>query len=136
MCAKKCCSSEDHPSGVEIVCKCETRLQRFLQPCLLLLLKVKPSYGYELLENLRQFGFDELPDPATAYKNLRLMEEEGWVTSQWDTAGPGPARRIYRVTPEGEDLIRSWAVAIRRTQESLNTFLSLFEGEFTDRPNK
>jgi poly-beta-hydroxybutyrate-responsive repressor len=108
-------------------------LQRFLQPCLLLLLKAKPSYGYELLENLRQFGFDELPDPATAYKNLRIMEEEGWVNSQWDTAGPGAARRMYRITPEGEDLIRSWAVAIRRTKESLSTFLSLYEREFPEK---
>ena len=130
MCPKDCCSPKDQRKGVEIVCKCETRMQRFLQPCLLLLLKVKASYGYELLDNLRQFGFDELPDPATAYKNLRTMEQEGWVTSKWDTGGPGPARRIYKVTREGEDLIQSWAVAIRRTQESLNTFLSLFEREF------
>jgi len=105
-------------------------MQRFLQPCLLLLLKVKPSYGYELVENLGQFGFDDLPDPATAYKNLRLMEQEEWVTSKWDTEGPGPARRIYRLTREGEDLIQSWAVAVRRTKESLNAFLSLFEREF------
>jgi poly-beta-hydroxybutyrate-responsive repressor len=109
-------------------------MQRFLQPCLLLLLKIKPSYGYELLEDLRQFGFDELPDPATAYKNLRLMEEEGWVKSQWETGGAGPARRIYKVTKEGEDLIRSWAVAIRRTQESLSTFLSSYEREFKEKP--
>jgi poly-beta-hydroxybutyrate-responsive repressor len=131
MCAKDCCPPKKG-AGVEIVCKCETRMQRFLQPCLLLLLKIKPSYGYELLENLHQFGFDELPDPATAYKNLRLMEQEGWVRSKWDTAGPGPARRIYQVTREGEDLVRSWAVAIRRTQESLNTFLSLYRREFDD----
>jgi PadR family transcriptional regulator PadR len=131
MCAKECCRP-DEGKGVEIVCKCETRLQRFLQPCLLLLLKIKPSYGYELLDNLHQFGFDELPDPATAYKNLRLMEQEGWVESKWDTTGPGPARRIYQVTREGEDLIRSWAVAIRRTQRSLNTFLSLYQREFKD----
>ena len=130
MCANRSCSSKGEQTGIEVVCKCETRMQRFLQPCLLLLLKVKPSYGYELVENLRQFGFDELPDPATAYKNLRIMEQEGWVTSQWDTAGPGPARRIYRVTREGEDLIRSWAAAIRRTRESLGTFLSLFEREY------
>ena len=130
MCAKDCCPPKDEKRGVEIACKCETRVQRFLQPCLLLLLKVKPSYGYELVENLHQFGFDELPDPATTYKNLRIMEQEGWVASQWDTGGPGPARRIYKVTPEGEDLIQSWTVAIRRTQESLNTFLSLYEREF------
>jgi len=130
MCTKDCCSP-GKGEGVEIFCKCETRIQRFLQPCLLLLLKIKPSYGYELLENLQQFGFDELPDPATAYKNLRLMEQEGWVRSKWDTAGAGPARRIYQVTREGEDLIHSWVVAIRRTQESLNTFLSLYRREFT-----
>lgn len=130
MCAKDCCSPEGNQTGIEVVCKCETRMQRFLQPCLLLLLKVKPSYGYELVENLRHFGFDDLPDPATAYKNLRFMEQEGWVTSQWDTSGPGPARRIYSVTREGEDVIRSWAAAIRRTKDSLETFLSLFQREY------
>jgi poly-beta-hydroxybutyrate-responsive repressor len=130
MCAKDKCCGEEAKTGVEIACKCDTRIQRFLLPCLLLLLKVKPSYGYELVENLHQFGFDDLPDPATAYKNLRWMEQEGWVRSKWDTGGPGPARRMYSVTREGEDLLRSWNVAIRRTKESLNSFLSLFEKEY------
>jgi len=130
MCARDQCCAGDEKSGVEIACKCDTRIQRFLLPCLLLLLKVKPSYGYELVENLHPFGFDDLPDPATAYKNLRTMEQEGWVTSKWDTGGAGPARRMYSVTREGEDLLRSWAMAIRRTKESLNRFLSLFEAEY------
>lgn len=134
MCAKDDCCPSTGRSGVEIACKCDTRIQRFLLPCLLLLLKIKPSYGYELVENLHQFGFDDLPDPATAYKNLRAMEQDGWVTSRWDTNGPGPARRMYSLNREGEDLIRSWAVAIRRTRQSLSTFLSLFEKEFKEDP--
>jgi DNA-binding PadR family transcriptional regulator len=37
---------------------------------------------------------------------LRRMEEAGFVISQWDTTGSGPAKRVYRITQDGIDYLK------------------------------
>jgi DNA-binding PadR family transcriptional regulator len=46
---------------------------------------------------------------ATIYPILRRIEEAGWVEGAWDdSAALGrPRRRYYRLTPLGEQVIRS-----------------------------
>ena len=67
---------------------CPRRIQRFLEPCLLLLLHCNESHGYELIEGLNPFGFKQNPvDLSTVYRMLRGLEEKGFVTSRWDTEG-------------------------------------------------
>lgn len=113
-------------------CRCpEARLEGFLQPCLLLLLGEGSSYGYVLMEKLTGLGWDAgSPDPGVVYRNLRRMESDGAVESSWDTSGSGPARRLYRLTPEGEDLLHAWASSIRHNVTVLERFLERYRGLF------
>jgi poly-beta-hydroxybutyrate-responsive repressor len=104
------------------------RVERFLEPCLLLLLIEKPAHGYDLLDRLGRFGFEsENQDPGSIYRTLRRLEEEGMVESKWDTDGVGPAKRRYRVTKEGKDLLDAWSVIIRGTVDRLQRFLAEYE---------
>ncbi len=120
MCRKRDCGGTD--------CNCPGgKTERFIQPCLLLTLRNHPSYGYELLEKILEFGFLDGPaDPGMIYRHLRKLEEEGYVSSTWDTSGTGPARRYYRLTREGEELLRNWIPFMERNLKSLEKFLSLF----------
>lgn len=113
-------------------CACKgTRMEGFMQPCLLLMLSEKPAHGYELMENMNRLGLWEgLPDAGAIYRNLRRMEEEGLVKSNWATEGTGPARRLYEITPEGTDLLRDWAVAIQKHKAALETFLDRYKSLF------
>ncbi len=64
---------------------CPRRIHRFVEPCLLMLLRDNEAHGYELLEGLKQFGFEQNPvDSSTVYRFLRGLEERGYVTSRWD----------------------------------------------------
>ena len=102
-------------------------MNRFLQPRLLLRLALKTrSYGYELIEDVGQFE-SEGADPGAIYRNLRAMEGEGLVTSEWDTDGTGPAKRVYRLTPEGVEMLRSWVAVIRQRKNALEQFLNDYE---------
>jgi len=116
-------------------CGCsEQRAPRLLQPFILLVLKGKDSYGYELIEKISDFRFhDSPPDVGAIYKNLRNMEKEGLVKSKWDTKGSGPAKRIYRITPQGEEILHGWAVTIRKRKEALGQFLRLYQGHYDKR---
>ena len=106
-------------------CRCRhARIEGFIQPCLLLLLGESHSYGYELMDKLGDLCWKEVsPDPGAVYRNLRRMERDGLVESTWDTTGTGPARRLYHLTPEGEDFLSSWAVSIEQNMKLLERFL-------------
>jgi len=121
MCQDKKCDGKscDCPGG---------KTERFIQPCLLLALRKQASYGYELLEKILEFGFLDGPaDPGMVYRHLRKLEEEGFVSSTWDTSGTGPARRYYSLTTEGEELLRDWIPFMERNLKSLQKFLHLFQ---------
>jgi PadR family transcriptional regulator, regulatory protein PadR len=112
-------------------CVCGPRMERFIQPCLLLLLYEKEAHGYELSENLVHFGFEKELDPGMVYRNLRKLEEEDAVSSNWDTGGPGPARRVYTLTPHGKELIHEWACHIENKLQRLQFFLKRYHSNFS-----
>jgi len=115
-------------SGVEAAdhCRCEGgQPKNFARPCLLLLLAEAPAHGYELLDRLRPFGF-EVNDPASVYKSLRQMEQDGLVTSQWELSTRGPARRVYSVTSDGRDLLEAWARTLEQNRAVLTSYLERY----------
>jgi len=114
--------NEDHP------CHCPGgKTERYLQPSLLLALHLKPSYGYDLLGKINDFGFlDGSLDPGTVYHHLRRLEDDGFVSSQWDTSGTGPARRFYEITQEGETLLKNWVMFMERNYNNLGNFLGQY----------
>lgn len=107
---------------------CPRRIHRFLEPCLLLLLHCNEAHGYELLEGLKQFGFQQNPvDSSTVYRFLRDLEERGFVTSRWDTDGAGPARRLYQIMEEGDRYLAWWVEDLRETDRVLHHFLKTYD---------
>ena len=105
------------------------RMSRFLEPRLLLYLAQKEqSYGYELIERIGDLGFETEPvDPGAIYRNLRGMEKRGLVTSEWETQEAGPARRLYRLMPDGEEMLHGWAASVRQRKEALEHFLEAYD---------
>ncbi|TYP58831.1 PadR family transcriptional regulator [Thermosediminibacter litoriperuensis] len=123
------CHDRSHHRGGEPGCP-GFKMEKFMQPCMLLLLYEKPAHGYELMEKLAEFGFGGYLDPGAVYRNLRKMEEEGWVRSDWETGESGPARRLYTITPEGEEAIHAWTVHIINQMGRLKVFIEKYEGLF------
>lgn len=80
-----------------------------LVPTLLILLRKGPQHGYALLgqlqETLPQAG--AMPDVSSVYRALADLEQDGAVVSRWE-AGDGGGRRVYELTPAGEEMLKSW----------------------------
>jgi poly-beta-hydroxybutyrate-responsive repressor len=107
---------------------CPRRINRFLEPCLLLLLHRQQAHGYELVEGLKPFGFGQNPaDLSTVYRILRDLEDRGFVISQWDTSNAGPARRDYTITDDGDRYLAWWVQDLRETDRALHSFLDTYE---------
>ena len=103
------------------------RVERFVEPSLLLLLRERPLHGYELLERIPELGAEGRVDIGNLYRLLRSLEEEGLVTSEWSAELPGPAKRTYELTAEGRRLLDRWAEALERTEETISSFLKRYE---------
>lgn len=104
------CSEQHNKSG------------RFIEACLLLLLKEESSYGYNLMERLSEFNFlENSVNISMIYRNLRSMEKRTLVKSSWIEGDQGPKKRIYELTSQGEIELEKWmdVLKFRKTQLQL-----------------
>jgi PadR family transcriptional regulator, regulatory protein PadR len=106
----------------------QARVERFVEPALLLLLRERPMHGYELLERLPEVsGEDVRVDVGNLYRVLRALEEEGIVRSEWSAELPGPAKRTYELTEDGSRLLDRWAEALGQAERTIAAFLERYE---------
>ena len=103
------------------------RVERFVEPSLLLLLRERPLHGYELIERLPEVVGEGRVDVGNLYRLLRALEAEGLVSSEWSADLPGPAKRTYELTQDGRRLLDRWAEALQRAQGTIGTFLDRYE---------
>lgn len=64
----------------------------------LAMLKNKDQYGYDISDAISQ---KVLISAGTVYPILRKMKDEGLVTTYLSDQSSGPARKYYKLTPEG-----------------------------------
>jgi len=82
----------------------------------------RPDYGYALLQRLTKHGFPV--DANTLYPLLRRLEEQGLVTSEWNTEESRP-RKFYRTSDEGESMLHRLLDDLTAVQTSMT---GLIEG--------
>ena len=83
----------------------DVRPKNWLVPVALLTLREKSSHGYELMDRIAGFGFEQI-NPGTLYRALRQMEKDGLCESEWKNSKEcGPACRVYSVTDVGEEYL-------------------------------
>ena len=104
------------------------RPRNWLEAVILLSLRQRNSYGYELMGRARMFGFEAM-NTGTLYRTLRRMEKDGVVESSWEIPGGGPARRMYAITGSGEAYLGVWAKSLERYQHSVDDFFKLYWGK-------
>jgi DNA-binding PadR family transcriptional regulator len=94
---------------------------------ILIVLAERPSYGYEIRRRLEEFGYQRATsDPGALYRLLRELEAAGSITSTWDVAGSGPARRYYALTERGQDELQIAAAHMETIKRRAERFLELY----------
>jgi PadR family transcriptional regulator PadR len=107
----------------------EARPKKWLIPLILVWLREEnSSYGYEIMESLEEeFGFEQI-DPATVYRTLRQMENEGLCNSEWETFEHGKANRMYSITVAGEAFLETWVEACEQYRRVTDTLSRVYKG--------
>jgi DNA-binding PadR family transcriptional regulator len=111
-------------------------LYRFVEPVTLYLLRIRGrTHGYDLVGALNDNALtDSHIEPGALYRALRRLEENGFVVSAWDVSGGGPARRVYELTPAGEEHLREWLAVLERLSGSLTRFVKDIRATLGDGP--
>jgi DNA-binding PadR family transcriptional regulator len=79
-------------------------------------LKNKPSYGYEIIKDLRdRFSGLYVPSPGSIYPTLQMLEEMGYVTSKEQDG-----KRVFTITGEGKNFLEEHGRAEEMIRERLN----------------
>ncbi|MCF0093677.1 PadR family transcriptional regulator [Micromonospora sp. MH99] len=76
----------------------------------------RPDYGYALLQRLTDHGFPV--DANTLYPLLRRLEDQGLLTSEWNTEESRP-RKFYRTSDEGESMLERLLGDLAAVQTSI-----------------
>ncbi len=101
---------------------------RFIEACLLCLLKEKKDYGYGLVERLKDFNFDQNSiNMSIIYRNLNNMEDENLVLSSWEKSEEGPDRKIYKITYKGEEALDKWILLIKDRKKRIESIICKYE---------
>lgn len=110
-------------------------LNRLSQPTILTILAEhdEPMHGYIIVQeaaNSPMFG-GKKPDATGVYRALKRMEEQGLVTSEWETPEEGSAKRLFTLTDKGRHCLRRWIDSLacyRQTLQELRIMASMALG--------
>ena len=77
------------------------------QEVVLAMLAKEPSHGYELRARLRQAlgPVGEAMNPGQVYVTLSRLERAGLVTFERSTGADPPERKVYTLTPSGQQRV-------------------------------
>ena len=104
------------------------RRMLFLQSCLLVLLHREPGYGYSLMDGLQEFGFQPgQMDISIIYRALRDMQANNLVSDSWDDNSLGPQRRVYTITPQGEEALAEWIENLRQRRKEIEALEAAYD---------
>jgi DNA-binding PadR family transcriptional regulator len=107
-------------------CPCSGRtLARLIQPAVLAVLADEPLHGYVIVQRLTGMEMfrDRRPDVTGVYRLLKSMEKRSFVTSAWELAASGPAKRRYQLTPDGRACLDRWIVTLRTYRDAVSDLL-------------
>jgi len=95
------------------------------QEVVLAMLAKEPSYGYELRARLRQAlgPLGEAMNAGQVYVTLTRLEKTGLVTStRAEGLADRPDRRVYGLTPDGQQRITGWLAEVSWPKPDLAEF--------------
>jgi len=79
-------------------------------------------HGLRLHDELKNKYGIVIPRPVI-YRALRALEADGLVVSRWSVKESGPAKRLYRITEEGEEFLKQRIHRVKKVLELVKKIL-------------
>lgn len=102
-------------------------LDKLIQPCILVELSKMDCHGFLLLQTLKAQGHvDENLDPSGFYRNLKHLEEDGYLTS-YTTIEGSRNKKVYAITDFGRKSLVNWQDSLVEYSEYINNLIERIE---------
>jgi len=95
-------------------------LKGTLEGCILKVISQKETYGYEISENLRAYGFADISE-GTIYPLLLRLEKNRMIVAQYRESPVGPKRKYFSLAPEGEKEMNLFYASWLELENAVNT---------------
>ncbi|MFS9096224.1 PadR family transcriptional regulator [Streptococcus rubneri] len=82
-------------------------LKGVLEGCVLEIISKKSIYGYELIQSLKETGFDKIV-AGTVYPLLQKLEKQGVIVGEMRPSPGGPDRKYFSLTMEGRERLEEF----------------------------
>jgi len=107
-------------------CTGET-LDRLIQPAILIVLSEGPLHGYRVAERIGEMSSfaGHKPDVSGVYRFLKRMDQKGYLVGSWDVSEGGPAKKCYRITPQGQVCLRNWIGTLEDYRNNITQLLRM-----------
>lgn len=93
-----------------------------LDMCLLSIIREEPSYGYEMVRKLQDRGLN-LVSEGSIYPLLSRLEKGALINGYLVQSHEGPARKYYRITPDGTHTLEEWVAEWQTFRNGVNDVL-------------
>ncbi len=93
-----------------------------LEGCILKIISRKTTYGYEILESLKSYGFQDIAE-GTIYPLLLRLEKQGNIISRLLPSPLGPKRKYFTITDRGTAYLQSFEDCWDRLYGSVRSVL-------------
>lgn len=98
-------------------------LKGMLEGCVLKIISEHETYGYEISETLKSYGFGNISE-GTIYPMLLRMQKNGLISAEYKSSPVGPRRKYFSITEQGMTEIETF---YQNFSELESAVLRLFE---------
>lgn len=99
-------------------------LKGILESCILKIISSKETYGYEISQQLKIYGFSGISE-GTIYPLLLRLEKNALIKAKYRESALGPKRKYFSITPAGEKELETF---VNNWQELNHAVNQLFHG--------
>ena len=97
-----------------------------LEGCILKIISVETTYGYEIVMKLQDFGFEDMKE-GTIYPLLVRLEKKKMISSEFRPSPLGPSRKYYSLTEAGREQLREFEICWRSVSDTVESILMMQE---------
>lgn len=97
-------------------------LKGTLEGCILAIISQKETYGYEISQQLENYGFGKVVE-GTIYPLLLRLEKNGLITATYRQSDVGPRRKYYSLTKKGYEEILKFEKSYKELTLAVNKLL-------------
>lgn len=97
-------------------------LKGILEGCVLAIIDQGETYGYDILEKLDSYGFEDIIE-GTLYPVLTRLDKKEYISCRKVKSPYGPIRKYFRITEKGSIYLNNFRKDYLTTTQNANKIL-------------